>query len=224
MAYTIEFVNASGSSGKVYNVFSAKTAVEGGANTPATVKSVVWYRSPTLSDGQREWFKFDNSFYGFLGSKRGTKIFTRENKAVTIASNMYNGSILLLDRESKFTVYEADDEITLPDTGEFKIATNASLVSENNVIGVSRGKEDDDGNIVPAPVTVVDLKPNVTYTFKTNKAVYIKATNFPEGTIQTGLDDSDKKAVKVEFAGQMKKAVVTEDSSGAFTVTYTRGG
>ncbi|GES66845.1 hypothetical protein ATEIFO6365_0016013300 [Aspergillus terreus] len=224
MTYTIELVNNSGSPGKYYNIFSAKAGVEGGGNTPDTVKSVVWFRSTKLGPGQRDYFSFSGNFYGFFGAKRGgTNIHTRDTMKVVVGSPRDNGTILLLDRSYTFSSIDPDDDLALPDNQEFKIATNAALVSNNNVIGVAREKETPEGAIAVAPTNIVDLKGNVTYTFTVNKAVYIKATDAAEGTIQTCPDDNDKRAVKVEFSGRMKKAVVFEDSRGHFTVTYSPG-
>ncbi|OAQ59620.1 hypothetical protein VFPPC_03840 [Pochonia chlamydosporia 170] len=215
---TIEFVNNSGSANKSYNVFSAKALVEGGGNT--SVKSVVFFKTRTISEGQRAVFKFDNSFYGFLGTQDNKTIYTQSNKKVTIGSDREDGDILLLDKTSTFTVIPPDDEVKAPGLQQFKIRTNANLNPDKDVIGVSRGRYN--GSIVAAATDVVDLKSNVTYTFTTSNAVYIKASNFTEATVQTAPDDEDKSAVKVEFAGQMKKAVVTEDDKGNFTVSYSR--
>ncbi|GES66843.1 purine and uridine phosphorylase [Aspergillus terreus] len=220
--YTIELINNSGAGGKVYNIYSAKAAVEGGGNTADTVHSVVWFRSRTLGIGQRTSLRFDNKFYGFLGSRLGEIIDVQENKPVVVGSNRAKGTILLLDQSSVFRPIPPDNEVPAPGNQQFTIVTDERLDPDGDVIGISRGKLTSTG-IMPAPTVVVDLKPNVVYNFTIDNAVYVKATNFPERTVQKAPDYNDKNAARIEFRGNKRKATVIEDDKGYFTVVYSRG-
>ncbi|OXV11212.1 hypothetical protein Egran_01031, partial [Elaphomyces granulatus] len=135
---------------------------------------------------------------------------------ITVGSNINDGTIILLDKSFEFSSLDPDDEVPVPDKKQFKIVTSATIPTPNNdVIGVSRGKY----TAVPAPTTIVELKPNVTFTFTVERAVYIKANSkHPEGTVQPCPTDA---ASKVEFPGTMKKATVTEDNAGKFAIAYS---
>ncbi|KAL4924834.1 uncharacterized protein BDV17DRAFT_295069 [Aspergillus undulatus] len=218
--YTVEVVNNSDADDKIYTVFSGKTGVLGGGNNDSSAKAVVWSRIGPLGIGQSDSFAFDNSYYAFSGSIRNGQVYGRENKVATIASNMNEGSIFVLNHTSKFEPYAADNEVRAPSKGQFKILTSSTLTTANNLIGVSRGLDNGNDKIVPLPVTVVPLKPSVTYTFTTTKAVYVKAFDYAVGTTQAVPDDKTQDAVKVEFTGSFTRAVVTEDTNGKFDVAF----
>ena len=225
--FTVEVINKSGNPGKFYNLFSAKAAIEGGGNTASTTKSVTWFVSRKLGDGGHHPFRYDDSLYGFLGTTTNTdklanknKVDTVINAGVTVGSDGDIGTILVVDESSAFHVVDqSDDDSQAPGEREFKIMTKKTSWSPNDyLIGVARGKSLGAG-VTPAPTDVVGLKPGATFTIKTDLAVYVKASNFPEGTIQASPEDTG--AFKVVFPPKMRKATVTEDNNGNFSVTYS---
>jgi hypothetical protein len=226
--YTVEVTNNSGSADKVYNLFSAKSVIQGGGNTADTTKSIVWFRSRKLAAGGQVSFRFDNSFYGFMGSVSGSSglgtgsiIDTQTYKKITVGTQTRDGTILILDGDSSFEETNPDDENPAPGNGQFSIATSSRLQPYNDVIGVARGKSLGAG-ITPAPVNCVPLKAGVTYTFTVNSSVYVKAASLTEGSVQPALD-GDREAIQVKFPAGKKKASVVEDSNGKLTVTYSPG-
>ncbi|KAE8452289.1 hypothetical protein EG329_000989 [Mollisiaceae sp. DMI_Dod_QoI] len=208
--YTVQVINNSGAAGKVYSLFSAKSVIEGGGNTADTTKSIVLSRSRKLPAGGEAVFRFDNTFYGFMGSTSGSQlsngsiIDSQTYKLVTVGTSTLSGSVLQLNKDSDLVAADDDDD-------------NPPY---NDVISVARGKSLGAG-ITPGPINCVQLKAGVTYTFTVDKAVYVKADDLIEKSIQTAPAPDDKKAIKVVFPARMKKATVVEDSKGGFTVDYS---
>ena len=226
--HTVQVINNSGSAGKFYNLFSAKATIEGGGNTSESTKSITWFRSRPAAPGGMATFRYDNSFYGFLGCtsnfsknlQKGNKVDPTSWAKATVGSFENEGTIFVVDESPAFSEIGPDDDTPAPPTQAFKIITTTGHLRDNyDVIGVARGKSLGDG-ITPAPTDVVGLKPGNTYTITTSRAVYVKATNFAEGTIQIS-PDKDPKAIMVQFPNKMKRATVTEDSRGNFKVTYS---
>jgi len=222
VVYTIEFINNSGNDDRVYNVFSAKASVDGGA---AVTKSVVWFKTDPLDQNQRTSIKYDNSVYAFVGTydsdsiTDGVEINTRSNWPVITGSDTDDGTILILNKNLAFLETESTDGLPVPGKEQFKIVTNAKITTpNNNVIGVSRAKRDK-GNTIPVPTTIVQLKPNITYTLTVDQAVYIKAgSDYSMETVQPCPTDAGSKVV---FPVNRKKATVTEDNAGKFTIKYS---
>ena len=226
--HTVQVINKSGHGGKVYNLFSAKATITGGGNTSESTKSVTWFTSRTVAAEQMATFRYDNTFYGFLGStpnfskdlQNGTKIDPTSWEKATVGSFENEGTIFVIDESPAISKIEPDDDTPAPSKQAFKIITTTGHLRDNyDVIGVARGKS---SGTNPAPTNVVGLKPGTTYTITTDRAVYVQATDFAQGTIQAFPDPvKAPNPIKVEFPNKMKKATVTEDGNGKFSVTYS---
>jgi hypothetical protein len=214
---TILIHNQSGSSGRVYNIWSEQPSVNGGgvqATTP-----VIWYRSRPLPNNSQDVFKFSSDYYGFVGSSssssselpNGDEIFLQGSEKVKPGSALDDGTRLLIDKNLNITQMEA---VALK--GNFEIFSKVEVLAANhNVVGLARLQ---DGESMPAPVAVVELKPGVGITFSPKQAVIIRATSWEQGTVQKPA--GTYKEIRVDFAGAQTKAVVVEQSSGDFKVTY----
>ncbi|KAL1953786.1 hypothetical protein VTO42DRAFT_2283 [Malbranchea cinnamomea] len=212
---TILIQNRSGASGKIYNVFSEQPGVSGGG-VQAT-RPVVWYQTNPIANNAQAVFRFAPDVYGFVGSTNqpssqlpdGDDVYLQGAQVLRVGTILNDGTRLMVDKSLNITAVDN----TAPNH-TVDILTKTEVQSANrNVVGIARLQE---GESMPAPVAVVELKPGVDFSFTPKYGVFISSTQYSQGTIQ-GLAQH---SAKVEFTGAQKTAVVVEKSDGQFSVDY----
>jgi len=222
--YTIFVKNQSGSPNKVYNIASEAPTVTGGGVTGPL--NVMWHKTRALPAGDKATFKYTPTYHATIGY---TTPFSNKLKAkdevegqgfivVNVGTIRDNSSIMIVDKS--FGIKELNSSFT---KNQFQILTETGIPTPNHyVVGLARQQVGADS---PAPVAVVELKPNVDYTFEPKAGVLIKAENVAEaGAIFDAPTDAEitaKKVAKVNFAAPYTKATVTEKSDGTFEVEYS---
>jgi hypothetical protein len=222
--YTIIVKNQSGASNKVYNIASEAPTVNGGGVTG--VHNVMWHKTRVLPAGDKAIFKYTPTYYATIGY---TTPFSNKLKAndevegqgfivLNIGTEVDNSSVILVD--NSFGIKEANSTFTM---NQFQVMTQTLIPTPNHyAVGLARQQVGEDS---PAPVAVVELKPNVKYTFEPKAGVLIKAANVVEaGAIFDAPTDAQinaKTVAKVNFVKPYTKATVTEKSDGTFGVEYS---
>jgi hypothetical protein len=222
--YTIIIKNRSGSNNKVYNISSEAPTVDGGGVTSAS--NVMWYKSRALPTGNQVTFKYYSAFYAAVGYtspfsnklKTGDTVEQQGSIVANVGTIRDNSSVILVDKS--FGITELNRTFA---KSKFQILSENGLPTPNHyVVGLARQQE---GEESAAPVAVVELKPNVDYTFTPKQGVYVKAQSVVDAgvvhdaPVQADIDGN--KVAKVLFAAPYTTATVTEKADGTFDVEYS---
>ena len=215
--YTIVIRNDTSAGGKSYIVFSQQPDIEGGAAPP--IKTLVWKRTVPLQKGGQTKFRYSPEFYGFIGTSPVNSASLVVNNSVDLVSSQLVKLDYMINDGTQLFVSKSQELSEIggkANNGTFQIFLDANLPTPNRcVVGLAR--QEDDGT--PAAVAAVEAKPSVQYSFTPRPAVYIMGGKVDEGRV-IDFPAAPAKFGRVEFAGDQREAVVSEQNSGTFTVQY----
>ena len=216
--YTIIIQSSSDTANKVYNIYPEPPSVSGGGVIKA--HAVMWYKSRPLPVGAKDTFRYSSEHFAFIGYtsgfsnklKIGDRVDGEGSILAAIGTVRDTSSVMLVDKN--FAITELNRSFS---KDSMQILTENGIPTPNHyVTGLGRKS----GGRDPVPVAVVELKPNVDYTFTPTSAVFVRAEKAVDaGQIHQPSVEADitaNKAVKVDFKKPYTVATVIEKPDGTF--------